>query len=487
MRAQSVPGVNIVLLRDPVEALQSYFVIAFRNGDNMTILTDRDKSPHPLYNRMARRPDRDLERRAAMHWFPYDLLSIKVTEDQRQLYATARSALVPIDAKGVKLKALVDLDASSFVWLVLLADLIRERFWERGEHLPALSYTAEMVRSPEALVGSAGSLIVHGSYKPLSLPPVLASDLTPEALADQWQHKPTGCNHWLVERYGAEVPVEVMNVLGSGEAERVAGLLPQPEERGATLSERERRLVLHTVEPTTFGTSKSLQRDRIWSGRFNQAKAVSALAQREFDREKANVVAWYDAAVRRNARALLDAVARGTLVLPAARSGPGMDRELEDKPLESLAQAAGNASDTFYTVFERKYASASGWLIRGVRLNAEHNADVILGSWHVPSGGYDCFLNETRASVLSVFFPTCPAALAALAGVEEQDLHWALKHWFRDESYRGNPILDRLDPEDWVIKNPWQKLHFRVGVALSRRAFNERRKHLGLPPKKWPE
>ena len=43
------------------------------NG-TITVLTDRNPGAHPAYERMSRRPDRNFSRRAAQHWFPYDLV-----------------------------------------------------------------------------------------------------------------------------------------------------------------------------------------------------------------------------------------------------------------------------------------------------------------------------------------------------------------------------------------------------------------------------
>jgi hypothetical protein len=57
-----------------------------------------------------------------------------------------------------------------------------------------------------------------------------------------------------------------------------------------------------------------------------------------------------------------------------------------------------------------------------------------------------------------------------------------LQHWYTMEPYDGNPILERTDPADWAIKNPWHEhLQIQVGLALSRKAFNAARERLGLP------
>jgi len=101
-------------------------------------------------------------------------------------------------------------------------------------------------------------------------------------------------------------------------------------------------------------------------------------------------------------------------------------------------------------------------------------------------GGYYCYDRpEYTASITTLFSPNCPGGLAALLGISVDQLPWQLRNWHRGglDPYSGNHILDRCDPIDWVLKNPWSALSFRVGIAFSKRGFNARRKALGLPPK----
>jgi hypothetical protein len=73
------------------------------------------------------------------------------------------------------------------------------------------------------------------------------------------------------------------------------------------------------------------------------------------------------------------------------------------------------------------------------------------------------------------------------------DLPWQLQHWVhRDGGYQGNPILNRLDPAEYALENPWMGITRRgrglglsVGVSLSKRAVNRIRKKLGMPRLIW--
>jgi hypothetical protein len=58
--------------------------------------------------------------------------------------------------------------------------------------------------------------------------------------------------------------------------------------------------------------------------------------------------------------------------------------------------------------------------------------------------------------------------------------------------YTGNHLLDRLDPSDWVLENPWcqscrqsRGFPITISMSLSKRPVNKLRKSLGLPKLDW--
>jgi hypothetical protein len=72
-------GVSLNLIRDPF-VYDSHFAWAIRNGGNLFVLTDTPEHSHPLQGQMSRKPGRDMDRRMARNWFPYDLLDMDVDE-----------------------------------------------------------------------------------------------------------------------------------------------------------------------------------------------------------------------------------------------------------------------------------------------------------------------------------------------------------------------------------------------------------------------
>lgn len=481
MRSQRVSGISMCLIRDPDEALHSYFVFAVRNGTTITILTDREKTAHPAQNRMSRRPDRTLSRRAARNWFPYHLVGLKEAKDEtgevKRIYAERRTQLVPINVEAVALKDIRDLEAEEFVWATLMFDLIRDKFWVQDFRVPELSYTGEMIVAPQALVGSTGSLVKEGLYKPLELPLLTREDVTAEKTKKQWDRKPTGFNRWMVERYGGKVPEEVFNPVGpeaklllEAKAEELLPVVHQADQWGQSLTPS-----FETMSAITFGTKEQIQKDRVWVARMNQMTAIQRLADDEFQQQRETICDWYRAHVRRNLPALLDASARGELILPhwlPARFGGG-DGTSRTEDRNALEQKVGNR---WYKVFSGIYSMP----------------EFRFGYYEARTGEAYCAEREdTMATVFTIIRPTCPEALAVLAGVKVEDLPWALQHWYNDDPYHGNSILDRLDPEDWRLHNPWMHsnrrsgVSFKVWISHSKQALHARRKALGLPRKEF--
>lgn len=509
MRAQKFGGISVVLIRDPEQALNSYFIFAIKNKFTFTILTDIQKGPHPAYNRMSRRPDRNLERRAAQNWFPYDLIGIREVKnaegETERLVAEVRKQIVPINVEAIPIKPIRDLEAEQFVWTILMFDLIRDRFWVKNERLPELSYTGEMVVEPQALVGAHGSLVKEGLYIPLEMPRLTREDVTAEKTAAQWEREPTAFNGWMVERYGSKVPEEVFNPVGPQAQLLLEAKADDPSFLPVTTTEayygiagsRKERPHFETLSAVTFGHKEEIKKDRLWVARVNQMKAIQRFADEEFEREKDSVIAWYDAAIEKNREFLLNACAVGELMLPSwkARQMVGVgatDEEHEERgkdrrgEVQAMSQKAG---DSWW-----KAHKSYGFHTPKHGLGKRVEEEVPSRSWRRRTRTIHYHVcaerPDVKASIFTVITVSCPEALAVICGVKVGELPWPLQHWYDDHPYHGNSILDRLDPEDWVLKNPWMPegwrstgLKLEVGISLSKSAYNARRKALGLPPK----
>src|SRR5262249_4809631 len=72
LQKQWTSGITLALIQD-TNVFKTYFALGLRSGDTIVVLTDYEEGAHPDYHRMTRRPERQLERRAKLHWFPYYL------------------------------------------------------------------------------------------------------------------------------------------------------------------------------------------------------------------------------------------------------------------------------------------------------------------------------------------------------------------------------------------------------------------------------
>jgi len=477
--AQRISGISLALVRDPEVDLASYFVFLVRNGETITLLTDREEGPHPAYNRMSRRPDRNLERRAAQNWFPYQLMDLECKHVDDRLHVH-RTALVRYNTTAVPLKKISELEPEQFVWIVLMFDLIREQYGRRCKLLPELSYTGEMVAEPHALVGADAALVLSGHYQPLELP-VLTPDEVLAAREDtQWDSPSTKFNAWMEERYGTQVPATFLSVVGDSQKQQLqeqsGTLLPPilPDwDHGETLP---RQVEITALSPVTFGTREKLQTDRLWVGRVNKMKYVQALAEAEYEAEREQIYAWYRTACQRNADLFLDGLARGDLPAPCYTThDPDMSFH------EGYSRTTTQNCLTQWLSLKKWRRDTYGFL-------SEKNGSVLLAQRR-PNQTILCHDRGIQPSIIGQAQPTCPEALALFAGTTISELPWPLQHWYSSDPYYGNDILNRVEPSDWVLKNPWMSWNDRhhsmtVTMALSRSALRARRKKLGLPPLK---
>lgn len=475
-RVQQIPGISLCMMRDPGEALHSYFGFICSNGETITFLTDRGRSPHPAYKRMSRRPDRELQRRSELHRFPYHLLDVSMSDDTRRLYANRREGLVPLNTQGVALSKIGDLPPDQLIWTMYMFDLIRDRFYVERRALPELSYTGAMVREPEALVSGTSALARIEAYPFLKLPSIVASDVTTESTADQWDRDPQLFLTWMLDRYGQGVPDSFVDVVG--EHEKLALALPNVHKDMWGLSRLPR---LESLEATDFGSQGDIERNRMWAARSNQMTYVQQLAEVDYEETKEDVLKWFRAKVKENADSLLDAAARGEIFMlcKVYWVGDSWTNNHPYKPKNTLEQEEGI---TFHKALGHFYAT--------VMIASEGPA---FYSWFRGKRKYvpdpvNCFENpNVRGTIHTYISLQTPMDVAQVCGVEVVDLPWQLQHYWDShwEPYTGNSIITRIDPIDWKLHNPWARLALSVGITSSKRAYNARRARLGLPKERW--
>lgn len=484
-------GVSLNLIRDPID-YQSYFAFAIRNGGNLILLSDLPNHCHPLQKYMSRRPDRELERRIAKNWFPYDLLGIKYDLESERLYIQReeQTGLVPYQQQAFPLKPINELHPREIVWIAMMFDLIVDKFWRKRATAPALSYTAEMIKIEKPLIEAAkkASLPVP-VYQGIALKPLTVDDVHIEAIDPAWLGSDGGQpNKWMEDRYATKVSEESLNLISRSDMTHYLPALTNnkdPEKAGSDkvanvdasivsvsvctdekvpFWEKKGRYRLHAVDGATFGTKEQLAADRVYLARHNMAKEIQRLADQEYMERKGEIAAWYKRAVEKSKFLLSCAVVEKVW------------RTFDPAKIEIDG-----------TIFRDKDAGIYKYLFSTRETKKTRSYREGLGSlnltagWDSRAGFGQCFFNDTIATYCVVFIPQTLEDLAAMAGCKVTDLPDVLQHWQARRDFRGNHILNRIDPMAWVLRNPWEQFNFNITLYLSVRALQKLEKNFAPP------
>ena len=481
-------GVTVNLICNPANPYRSYFVFAIRNGGNLFVFTDKEKTPHPMAEDLMRRPDKIMAERAGRNWFPYDLAGLAFDDEGRPYIARSEATeLVPYQSETEPIKALSDLEAPVTLWLIMMLDLIVGKFWREGYRAPALSYTGEMVKidSPLITAANAANLPVVG-YQPLSLAPLTVADVKSESVSeDHVGKRGKGQNQWMEDRYAHQVPEETVNTVQSSESklalefkdgkQSVVAVDDKAESKLSfwQLEEiKKNRIEIASLDATSFGTREEIEADRRFIARSNYAKQIERLAEVEFKDRKKDVIAWVRTRVEENLSQLYPLMTRNAILVPCEK-------------LDSV-----HSSGAFTWRGETK----DGYMRRFVdrtELTGENRRQMVFSedAGHISFAGDDykqgcrsCFHTNAPSAYTVQFMPETTQDLAFLCGCEIDELPDVLQHWTMIKAYIGNGILNRIDPMEWQCANPWQTLTFALTFFFSIRAMKAIDKQYGHIP-----
>lgn len=463
------PGIALNLIRTPSE-YEAFFCFSIRNGANLFVLSDVPEYEHPLQGKMSRRPDRALGERAARNWFPYDLLGVAYTDDGQLYFEQVESkAIVPYQKHAVPLKKVSELEANELVWLIMMFDLIKERFWRAGYQAKELSYTAEMLKSDQVLIDVARSAnLPVAAYQPVRLAPLTVDDV----LADNLPSGAVGVpghriNRWMEDRYAGRVDAATVNLVAPPETvfrlESGGAIASRVTRDGTDRSDpfgEDRDVKLEKVGSSAFGSRKRLSEDRLFIARYNLAAQVHHLAREEFDDRQKEIANWYRSSVAANAEALLGLAAHSEAWVCDGVGGSFSGWHRHTGPCRQVGDASKD---------ERR-------MLRSLVAHHEIKTERFIGAGFVmPEGDkfarQRCYFLGVKPTYYVVLYPGNALELALFAGCKVEDLPDVLQHFNLYEPYTGNHILDRIDPMEWHATNPWNAMDFRVRLAFSKRGM----------------
>jgi hypothetical protein len=463
-------GISVCLIQEP-EMAYSYFVFAIRNGGTLTVLTDRGNYSHPMQKTMMAQRARGLAKkwdyRTSQHWFPYELVGVEMDHNAEILTENKTTGLVHYQKEVYPIKDLMDLKPETVIWILMMFEQIKQKYFIENHTVPELSYTGEMVQVSHALIErpAVKALSVSG-YKKLLVKPLTRDDMNRD-LDGYWDRKSAGDNKWAVERYGDQVSEEILNQVdtGPGHQKRLSKTNPRKVLTVASSGNDTVPWALAGIDPTDFGSKKKLLRDRMYIARYNQAIQIQALAQKEYGETLEKIQKWFRKAISKNMPRLLNAAAHNLFVTHnnGEMGGNRCRYQLADKQKKTnICSLYLPGQDGFYGQLG-SYVFSSGYKGQSY----EH-----------------CYLTGTRTSLRIFFCVATAQAMADLCGIPIETLPPVLQGWKKRIGYRGNSILDVIDPMDHAFKNPWQRENFDVILSLSKSGYNTIRKEAGLPPHK---
>ena len=410
----------------------------------------------------------------------YQLFEFEFSDDGKQFTGenSKKNALVPINAQAVVVCGLEDLKPYQALWALMMFNYISEH-----GHKKKLSHTGS---GTVTKVKDKMALMVPGTHE---VPYLTKEDMSRDKLedcfdaddaSDDYQprkfQKPTGRNDWLEDRYEDQVPDEIFNLVGqdeclqltTGESAPTKALLQKPlkdwgEDKNVMISHAE------GVLPETFGTPEQMEADRRWLARYNKAKYIQKLANEEFDERRDEILSWVGERLEANAEALVNAAVRGTFITRTMKRREAGHFEI--------------VPDDEQEITEDEILSQKTWKKTGHPFGYQgmNSGRVNLYSWR-DTRHHGCHVSGKVASIWTRFCPKNAASLAALMGCEIADMPDVLRRWTRHVNYTGNSILNRLDPMDCNLEDPWnRKLQFDVILGLSKSTFNKLLKEQGLP------
>lgn len=494
---QSADGVSINLVQDPM-ATSSYFAFVAKNGGNLTVLTDKPSEAHPLSKYMSRRPERDFTSRVFKNHFPYGLLDL--TFDYKGYLHPGRTNLVPVQDKPIKIGTIATMEPDEIIWTIMMFSLIDGKLYKENYHCAELSYTSDMIERPDIGI----SLVEQNSSVALMVKdynPLVAPVLHPENTENDSQYQRfsgSGLNDWLYQRYKDLIPNDILNGLLPSDGStlfllsdystflapkervkqsfpsRTPVLLKDPSEiqsysmpgggsvtiGGSTV---EGTSILKKMTGDEFGTKESLMNDYRWFARYNAAKFINKKAEEEFTSRKKDVRLWVKERIAQRIDILSVDMIHALYSKQESMHPCYFSKvELSGKWWEHLSTFGA-----FTFVKNRKaYLGRKGSPLDNV-------ADA--GCW---------FSEDAPCSYLIKAHVYDLNGLLYLTGCSSPDeLPDVLRHWNQShtaDNYIGNPILQRIDPMDWVVKNPWNYLTFDVVIGIGKKYLAKTKKELGL-------
>lgn len=451
---------NAILTDNPAD---SYFVLTFKSGENIILLTDVPAYADPMMSsRLSSRNQRHNADRMQQSYLPYELLSLQWSDNDRRVAVKETSLpTYQLSNTGARcvLGFIADLPFNSQLWLSRLATLCVERYVVQGhtEAMTALLLPQSASTTPIAL------------RQPTSLDLPTRQQMTRSHFSSAFPEAATRGGHrqWMENAYGLDIPLDVLYPV---ETERFRALPAPGCGTSATASaspsvhQDPMPLTLLPLPSQKVYTAEEAERAALYIGRHNLAAVVEGRALQDFAARRDKVLSWVYLRIIDNLPALLPALVSLDHDAFSMHQHPGACRILEKTTLVRQVH--------FVKCKQRwiKKSREASTLIRRAKLLAGHEACCYLQK-HIDH-------TEVHSDHRFILNLSNIFDLMNVTGLPRESFPDCLQHYGLPQNL-GNTLLSTVDPLDLIL-DPWSKLVFTFSLPASRATVNRYRKAIGL-------
>lgn len=438
------------LIRDTEDASSSFFAYCIKNGENVFIVSDTPKRAHPMQKHMSRTPGRAMYERMNGTLFPYSLVNVELSK-----YAVDDKALDGLENSAIG--NISDLPYDELIWNIFMIQKLEERFFKQKYQCEELSYTGHMIASP-LLETSSTELAIYKQYEKLTMPILQSLEETEDIVFD-YDYKVNHSYDDYIDRLGGQISVPDLQRFDSD-------VLCIPKDTPWYEEKKVRANTILSMPTNDFGTREELENRQKWIVRYNYALELKRLAEKEFEDHNQEVSDWFLNMLKKNYKELIDRVLKDDIKGKVLRCRRFMCVSYTNsKTGEEVSLSRCKLINNYDDYFTRYHV----WNQRSHTL-----AD------------YTCALSGDRATIELQVFPSSAEDIANLFSIPVSDLPVYIQTLGKARMNEGNHLLNNCDPMGFVMEDIWYKeMNFAFSFFLSKKAYNERRKEMGLEPNKF--
>ena len=457
-------GVSLAFIKDRKQLTDSYFAFVIKNGDNLYLLTDVPRYRHPAQKRMKRCPGRDMSNRIESNWFPYTSVGNLDVED---LWNSGKYGISEIknelseqvreDTLYSIIGTIDSLEQDEAFWFIMMASLIKEKFYDKEPPMLEMSYTKSMINAP-GLVKNENALMVQSALPNISLSDVTIED-TDHLNYDKDHKKNLDNIKYYIDRYADKVDPELLNVIsGTEKALMIEDTFAKKDAWGKKVGCDYLSLDLNTA-----GTKEEIEYQQKWIARYNFAEAVEKIAYADFKEKQNPLYATIKEMLSKRLETLVKMHLRGELTgFKIESKGFAMEYTDKTEPISEMFDF-----DAWY--------------------NGGKRGQYVFGKDGYNKADMKCAFTGKHAGVVIRIAPGNAKELAMVCGIPEEDLPIELQHYdHKSRHYYGNSILNNIDPflslDDW-----YNTMDFGIIILLSKTKYLELCKAAGVEAVKFWE